>query len=152
MAGHTEGEMIAPCFLCMLLMRTLRSRLCYYPLKRTANQRLSMGQGVTAHKLTSSRVSIFYPLTIRRLPGAATDIDDPQADSGQNSVWASQWYLGMQWVPLHAEERLSILPAWFWSCFSPFVPGCVPIHCHLNSREPWQPNGGPQSCHCMLEI
>lgn len=93
MAGHTEGKMIAPCFLCMVLMRTLRSRLCYYPLKRTANQRLSMGQGVTAHKLTSKRVSILYPLTIRRLPGAATDIDDPQADSGQNSVWVSQWYL-----------------------------------------------------------
>lgn len=75
------------------------------------------------------------------LPGATTDIDDPQAGSSQNR-WASQWYLGTQWVP-HAEERLSILPAWFWSCFGPVVPGYVPIHCRLNSRQPWQPNGHP---------
>lgn len=149
------------CAVCMVLMRTLKSRLCYYPLKRTANQKLSMGQGVTAHTLISNRVSILYPLTIRRhrLPGATTDVDDRQADSSQNTVWASRWYLGVQWVP-HAEERLSILPVWFWSCFGPVVPGYVPIHCRLNSRQPWQPNGRPslaivcwkyETCFCLYE-
>lgn len=138
MAGHREGEMIAPHFLSLfhvVLVRTLRSRLCYYPLNKMANQRLSMGQGVTAHKLTSNHVSILYPRTIRRhrLSGATTEVDDWQVDSSQNSVRVSQWCLGVQWVPNaeerqhfclvpHAEERLSILPEWLWSCVSLLCP------------------------------
>lgn len=168
MAGHREGEMIAPHFLSLfhvVLVRTLRSRLCYYPLNKMANQRLSMGQGVTAHKLTSNHVSILYPRTIRRhrLSGATTEVDDWQVDSSQNSVRVSQWCLGVQWVPNaeerqhfclvpHAEERVSILPEWFWSCFGPVFPCYVPTHQHLNSKQPWQLEGHLQSCHCVPEV